>query len=235
MLHRAARWLSSQDSGGGRDGKAQDSPSRVNHGDGRLERRMTMGFALFDTAIGRCGVAWGGRGLLGVQLPEADNARTRARLLQKASRAREMAPPADVRKACDAMADLLDGEARDLSFIALDMERLPAFNRSVYDIARTIAPGETLTYGDIATRLGDKLLSRSVGQALGQNPLPIVIPCHRVLAANGKTGGFSANGGVTTKFRMLAIERARIAGAASEDAPMLFDPGLSIAPRRRRG
>ncbi|MBB5052324.1 methylated-DNA-[protein]-cysteine S-methyltransferase [Afipia massiliensis] len=196
---------------------------------------MTMGFALFDTAIGRCGVAWGERGLLGVQLPETDDTRTRSHLLQKASGAREMTPPAEVQKACDAMAELLGGEARDLSFIALDTERLPAFNRSVYDIARTIAPGETLTYGDIATRLGDKLLSRAVGKALGENPLPIVIPCHRVLAANGKTGGFSANGGVTTKFRMLAIERARIAGAASDDAPMLFDPGLSIAPRRRRG
>jgi len=196
---------------------------------------MTTGFALFDTAIGRCGVAWGERGLLGVQLPEADDARTRSRLLQKAPGAREMTPQADVQKACNAMAELLDGQAIDLSFISLDTDRIPAFNRSVYDIARSIAPGETLTYGDIATRLGDKLLSRSVGQALGQNPLPIVIPCHRVLAANGKTGGFSANGGVTTKFRMLAIERARIAGAASGDAPMLFDPGLSIAPRRRRG
>jgi methylated-DNA-[protein]-cysteine S-methyltransferase len=196
---------------------------------------MTMGFALFDTAIGRCGVAWGERGLLGVQLPEADDAKTRSRLLQKAPGARETTPPANVQKACDAMVELLDGEATDLSFISLDTEHIPAFNRSVYDIARTIAPGETLTYGDIATRLGDKLLSRSVGQALGQNPLPIVIPCHRVLAANGKTGGFSANGGVTTKFRMLAIERARIASHTSGDAPMLFDPGLSIAPRRRRG
>ena len=196
---------------------------------------MTAGFALFDTAIGRCGVAWGDRGLMGVQLPEADDARTCARLLQKAPGAQEKPPPADVQQACDAMAVLLSGEARDLSFIALDMERIPAFNRSVYDIARTIAPGETLTYGDIATRLGDKLLSRSVGQALGQNPLPIVIPCHRVLAANGKTGGFSANGGVTTKFRMLAIERARLSNRDAEDAPMLFDPGLSIAPRRRRG
>jgi len=196
---------------------------------------MTTGFALFDTAIGRCGVAWGERGLLGVQLPEAGDSRTRARVLQKAPGARDMTPPAEVQQACDAMAELLDGEARDLSFIALDTERLPAFNRSVYDIARTIAPGETMTYGDIATRLGDKQLSRSVGQALGQNPLPIVIPCHRVLAANGKTGGFSANGGVTTKFRMLAIERARIASAETGDAPMLFDPGLSIAPRRRQG
>lgn len=196
---------------------------------------MTTGLALFDTDIGRCGIAWGDRGLLGVQLPEATDARTLSRLAQKALGAREAAMPDDIRQACDAMAELLHGEAKDLTFIAVDMEHVPAFNRGVYDIARTIAPGETLTYGDIATRLGDKLLSRAVGKALGENPFPIVIPCHRVLAANGKTGGFSANGGVTTKFRMLAIERARIANHASEDAPMLFDPGLSIAPRRRRG
>ncbi|MGL5164475.1 MAG: methylated-DNA--[protein]-cysteine S-methyltransferase [Afipia sp.] len=196
---------------------------------------MTTGLALFDTDIGRCGIAWGDRGLLGVQLPEATDARTLSRLAQKAPGAREAVMPDEIRQACGAMAELLRGEARDLSFIAVDMEGVPTFNRSVYDIARTIAPGETLTYGDIATRLGDKLLSRAVGKALGENPFPIVIPCHRVLAANGKTGGFSANGGVTTKFRMLAIERARIASHASEDAPMLFDPGLSIAPRRRRG
>jgi methylated-DNA-[protein]-cysteine S-methyltransferase len=196
---------------------------------------MTTGLALFETDIGRCGVAWGDRGLLGVQLPEATDARTLSRLAQKAPGAREAAMPDGIRQACDAMTELLRGEARDLAFIAVDMEQVPAFNRSVYDIARTIAPGETRTYGDIAVRLGDKLLSRAVGKALGENPFPIVIPCHRVLAANGKTGGFSANGGVTTKFRMLAIERARIAGPASGDAPMLFDPGLSIAPRRRRG
>ncbi|MCR6733320.1 MAG: methylated-DNA--[protein]-cysteine S-methyltransferase [Afipia sp.] len=194
---------------------------------------MTTGLALFDTDIGRCGIAWGDRGLLGVQLPEATDARTLSRLAQKAPAAREAAMPDHVRRACDAMTELLRGEANDLAFITVDMEQVPAFNRRVYDIARTIAPGETLTYGDIATRLGDKLLSRAVGKALGENPFPIVIPCHRVLAANGKTGGFSANGGVATKFRMLAIERARIAGHASEDAPMLFDPGLSIAPQRR--
>lgn len=127
-------------------------------------------YTAFDTDIGRCGIAWGDRGLLGVQLPEANDAHTRARLAQKAPGARETPPPPDIRQACDAMADLLRGEARDLSFIALDLENIPAFNRRVYDIARTIAPGETLTYGDIASRLGDKLLSRSVGQALGQIP-----------------------------------------------------------------
>jgi methylated-DNA-[protein]-cysteine S-methyltransferase len=194
---------------------------------------MTPGFALFDTEIGRCGVAWGENGLLGVQLPEANDAHTRVRIQQKAPGVQEASPPADVQQACDAMARLLKGETSDLSFIKVDMSRVPEFNRSVYDIARTIEPGETLTYGDIAVRMGDKLLARSIGQALGQNPFPIVIPCHRVLAANGKTGGFSANGGVTTKFRMLAIEGAKIA-RKDNDNPMLFDPGLSIAPRRQR-
>jgi len=195
---------------------------------------MTTGLALFDTAIGRCGVAWGERGLLGVQLPEPSDATTRARLRKKAPDALDMVPPENIAHACDAMASLLRGETTDLSFIAVDLTDVPDFNRSVYDIAREIAPGDTLTYGDIAMRLGDKMLSRAVGQALGQNPFPIVIPCHRVLAANGKTGGFSANGGVATKFRMLAIERAKIAGKHSEDAPMLFEPELSVAPSRRR-
>jgi methylated-DNA-[protein]-cysteine S-methyltransferase len=194
---------------------------------------MTPGFALFDTEIGRCGIAWGEHGLLGVQLPEANDTQTRTRIQQKAPGAQETSPPPDVQHACDAMARLLKGEKSNLSFIKVDMSRVPEFNRSVYDIARTIEPGETLTYGDIAVRLGDKLLARSIGQALGQNPFPIVIPCHRVLAANGKTGGFSANGGVTTKFRMLAIEGATIA-QKDDNSPMLFDPGLSIAPRRRR-
>lgn len=196
---------------------------------------MTIGLTLFDTAIGRCGVAWGEQGLLGVQLPESSDTATRARLRKKAPAARDVAmPPANIARACEAMTALLRGETADLSFIALDMTSVPPFNCGVYDIARTIAPGETLTYGDIALRLGNKLLSRAVGQALGQNPFPIVIPCHRVLAANGKTGGFSANGGVTTKFRMLAIERAKLAGSNSNDAPMLFEPELSVAPRRRK-
>lgn len=196
--------------------------------------KMTAGLAVFDTAIGRCGVAWHERGLIGVQLPELSDTRTLSRLSQKAPGARPAAMPPAVRQACDAMTALLNGEAPDLTFIALDLDNVSPFNRSVYDITRTIAPGETLTYGEIATRLGDKLLSRAVGKALGENPLPIVIPCHRVLAANGKTGGFSASGGVTTKFRMLAIERAQSAKNGTQDEPMLFDPGLSIAPRRKR-
>jgi methylated-DNA-[protein]-cysteine S-methyltransferase len=102
--------------------------------------------------------------------------------------------------------------------VALDLDDVPAFNRSVYEIARQIPPGKTLTYGDIAKRLGGVELSRNVGQALGHNPCPIVVPCHRVLAAGNKPGGFSANGGVKTKLKMLAIE-----GALVNHTPGLFD------------
>jgi methylated-DNA-[protein]-cysteine S-methyltransferase len=104
----------------------------------------------------------------------------------------------------------LSGESPDLSFVQIDLNNIPALDRRVYELARTIPPGETLTYGQIATRLGDPLLARDVGQALARNPFPIVVPCHRVVAAGGKLGGFSARGGVATKQRLLAIERANI-------------------------
>src|SRR5215467_3165573 len=142
------------------------------------------GFALFDTDIGRCGIAWGARGITGVQPPEA----------------REAPPPADVRRVIDGIVALLRGEARDLSAAALDMDGVPEFDRRVYEVARDIAPGATLSYGEIAAQLGERGLARDVGQALGRNPFPIIVPCHRVLAAGGKAGGFSANGGVTTKL-----------------------------------
>jgi methylated-DNA-[protein]-cysteine S-methyltransferase len=166
------------------------------------------GLALFDTPIGRCGIAWGPRGIRGVQLPERRDDETRARLLRQFPGAREVAPPADVQRTIDEIVALLHGEASDLSTVRLDLVRLPPFHRRVYNVARTIPPGETLTYGEIAARLGDRGAARAVGQALGGNPFPIVVPCHRVLAAGGKPGGFSANGGVRTKRRLLAIEGA---------------------------
>ena len=170
------------------------------------------GFALFDTDIGRCGIAWGARGIIGVQLPEAGEARTRARLVRRHPHAREAPPPADVRRVIDSIVSLLGGQASDLSAAALDMDGLPEFDRRVYEVARGIAPGATLSYGEIAARLGERGLARDVGQALGRNPFPIIVPCHRVLAAGGKIGGFSAQGGVATKRRMLAIESAWING-----------------------
>lgn len=177
------------------------------------------GFALFDTALGRCGVAWGEHGLTGVQLPQPNEAQTRTRLLQRAhGDLPETSPPPQVAQAIAGITALLAGEKIALTDVELDMSRVSEFNRGVYAIARKIPPGETLTYGDIAKRLGGVELSRDVGQALGQNPFPIVVPCHRVLAANAKPGGFSANGGVKTKLKMLAIE-----GAHVNHTPSLFD------------
>jgi methylated-DNA-[protein]-cysteine S-methyltransferase len=165
-------------------------------------------FTLFDTTIGKCGIAWGERGIVGVQLPEAGEAETRARMLNRFPAAGEADPPPEVGLALDRIAALLHGKASDLSPIELDMEGVPAFHRRVYEVARGIPPGKTLSYGEIAARLGTRGAARAVGQALGQNPFPIVVPCHRVVAAGGKIGGFSAHGGTATKRRMLAIEAA---------------------------
>jgi O-6-methylguanine DNA methyltransferase len=169
---------------------------------------IAYGFTLFDTAIGGCGIAWGERGIVGVQLSEAGDPQTRERILHRFPTAAESAPPPEVQHALNGIVALLDGKASDLSTIALDMESVPPFYRRVYEVARTIPPGNTLSYGEIAGRLGAPGGARAVGQALGQNPFPIVVPCHRVLAAGGNIGGFSAHGGVATKLRMLAIEGA---------------------------
>jgi methylated-DNA-[protein]-cysteine S-methyltransferase len=184
------------------------------------------GFTLFETAIGRCGIAWGERGVVGVQLPEARELDTRARVLERFPGARESPPPPDVQRAVDGMAGLLRGEANDLSGVRLDMKGVPPFHRRVYEIARTIAPGETLSYGEVAARLGAPGSARAVGQALGRNPFAIVVPCHRVLAAGGKVGGFSANGGITTKLRLLSIEGAP--AAFDGDGTLGFDPAAAV-------
>jgi methylated-DNA-[protein]-cysteine S-methyltransferase len=175
-------------------------------------------FAIFDTAIGPCGIVWGARGITGVQLPMGSEEKTRKRIVQRDGDATEATPTAEVQHAIDGILELLAGKPNDLTDVVLDLDGVPEFNRGVYDIARKIPPGKTLTYGDIAKRLGGVELSRDVGQALGHNPCPVVVPCHRVLAAGGKPGGFSANGGVVTKLKMLAIE-----GAYVNHTPSLFD------------
>ena len=186
-------------------------------------------FTLFDTAIGVCAIAWNARGLIGVQLPEADEPATRARMRKRFPEAVERVPDGLARHAIDGIVALLKGEKRDLRDIVIDDSGTPAFNARVYKIVRQIPPGETLTYGEVAERFGDKTLARAVGQAMGQNPCPVVMPCHRVLAAGdrkgAKTGGFSAPGGVVTKLKLLTIEGAQPGG------PTLFD-ALPLQARR---
>ncbi len=165
-------------------------------------------FALFETPIGACGIAWGERGVSGVWLPAASASALRARMRRRYAGAREEAPPPEIARAIEDISALLRGERIDLAGIALDLGALPEFEQRVYAEARRIPAGSTLTYGELAARIGDPGAARDVGQALGRNPFPIVVPCHRIVAAGGKLGGFSAPGGADTKLRLLAIEGA---------------------------
>ncbi len=179
-----------------------------------------LGHALFDTAIGRCGIVWSAQAILQVQLPAADDDAARVRLLRDWPGTPAATPPAHARAAVDGVVALLDGAPRDLLDVVLDMTGVAAFERRVYELTRAIPPGQTRTYGEIARALGEPGASRAVGRALGRNPFAPIVPCHRVLAAGGGTGGFSASGGVATKMRMLAIEGARV-----NHTPDLFGGG----------
>ena len=165
-------------------------------------------YTLFPTPIGHCGLAWNAAGLVAVQLPEGNAAATARRLRQRLPGATRNLPPPAVQQAIGAITRLLQGGPDELADIPLDVSRLSAFHRRVYEIARTIPAGATLSYGELAARAGEPGAARAVGQAMARNPFPLVVPCHRVLAAHGGAGGFSAHGGVSTKFRLLRIEGA---------------------------
>jgi methylated-DNA-[protein]-cysteine S-methyltransferase len=160
---------------------------------------MTM--VLFETAIGTCGVGWSEAGITGVALPG-----TRGLSGEPLKAFSDV--PAAVRDATAGMVALLDGEPVDLRSVALDERRLDAFRRRVYAATREIAAGSTASYGEVARAIGEPRAAREVGVALARNPFPIIVPCHRVLAADGALHGFSAPGGIATKRRMLEIERA---------------------------
>ena len=191
----------------------------------------TRQYTLFPTALGPCGIAWRGDVVVATQLPEGTEAATAARLAKRAGVV-EGAPPPTITQAIEAITALLDGEKIDLKDIACDFSLVDAFSGQVYAITRAIAVGETLTYGDIAVQLGDKRLAQRVGQALGRNPFPIIVPCHRVMGANAKLTGFSAGGGVATKLKLLAIEGAQIGEPPGlfDDLPLAFRPSGGAKP-----
>lgn len=193
----------------------------------------SLGYTVFDTAIGPCGIAWSDGGIVGVQLPEIPPAETRARLARRFPAAQEIPPPEPVRHAIDGVRALLDGEPADLTGVKLDFAAVPQDYLRIYEVARAIPPGKTLTYGEVAAKLGAPGAARLVGQAMGANPCPIIMPCHRVLAAGGDTGGFSAPGGVATKLQLLTIEGAAEARGPFGTAPADTAPGLFDLPMAR--
>jgi methylated-DNA-[protein]-cysteine S-methyltransferase len=168
-----------------------------------------MKYALIDTAIGTMGLAWTEAGVARFSLPSSDPESTR----------RRMERDADLAEPDPALADRIvaygEGDRIEFDDVPLDLTGEPDFHRQVYDDILKLKWGETTTYGDIARRLGDLTLARAVGQALGRNPVPLIVPCHRVLAAGNKQGGFSAPGGVTSKLRMLALEGVTVGPSPS--------------------
>jgi methylated-DNA-[protein]-cysteine S-methyltransferase len=188
------------------------------------------GYSIFDTAIGRCGIAWGDGGIVGVQLPEAREIETRRRLFQLYPDAREQRPPVNVQIAIEGIVALLRGDHADLSDVTLDMNGVHAFDARVYAFTRGIPPGETLTYGEVAAKLRLSGAVHSVAQALARNPFVIIVPCHRVLEAGGTADKISAHGGAISKRRLLSIE-----GAGNSASKTLFDVLLPVAPPRPHG
>jgi methylated-DNA-[protein]-cysteine S-methyltransferase len=187
-------------------------------------------YTIFDTGIGRCGIAWGEAGVVGVQLPEAREIETRKRLYRLYPDARETRPPANVELAIEGIVTLLRGESGDFSNVTLDMSGIHGFNQRVYQITRAIPRGETRTYREIATRLGASGATHSVAQAIARNPFVIIVPCHRVLEADGHADKMSPHGGVISRRRLLSIE-----GAGNPSSKTLFDVLLPVAPPRASG
>ena len=165
-------------------------------------RMMDEGIVAFDTALGTCAVRWTEEGIASVRLP---GPRTAA--LPRPDR---IAVPPDVRAAIEGIIAVLGGTARDLAFVGLDERGIDPLRRAVYAATRRIPAGSITTYGEVARAIGriDPEAARDVGGALSRNPFPIVVPCHRVLGANGRLTGFSAPGGLDTKRRMLELEGA---------------------------
>jgi methylated-DNA-[protein]-cysteine S-methyltransferase len=186
---------------------------------------MAEHYSLFDTCLGPCGMAWADEGVRRLQLPEASAAATEQRLAARSQCMRCDAPPEAIVRVIDQVRCYAAGEQVDFSDVALDLAGVGAFYRGIYDLARRVRWGQTSTYGTLARQAGAPGAARAVGQAMGHNPVPIIIPCHRVLAAGGKVGGFSAFGGVIAKQRLLALEGVHLRCGT----PLL--PGLLPAGR----
>ena len=166
-------------------------------------------YCVFDTAIGPCGVAWSEHGLRRLQLPESDRAATERRLSASAARATGAAP-AEIDQLIADIQGYMTGRSVDFAAVAIDLTDVEPFESRVYAAARAVAWGQTVSYGELARRIDSPGAARAVGRALARNPVPVVVPCHRILAKGHRIGGFSAPGGTFTKERLLALEGVRV-------------------------
>jgi methylated-DNA-[protein]-cysteine S-methyltransferase len=183
-------------------------------------------YCMFETAIGPCGVAWTDEGLTRLQLPESNRDATERRLRKRAGSAGPDLPPPPIRRAITDLQSYMTGHRVDFATVPIDWAGVGPFHLRIYEVTRALAWGETASYGEIARRAGAPVVARAVGQAMSRNPVPVIMPCHRVLTADRKIGGFSAYGGAVTKERLLALEGVRL----EADAPLL--PGLFPTPQR---
>lgn len=179
-----------------------------------------MPYHLFDTTFGTCGIAWSETGLTRVQLPEATAEKTEARMRRGSADPARMPLPAFAADAVNALQRYMSGTAEPLDALRLDESIVTTFNASIYRALRAVPRGTTVTYGDLAKRVGQPGAARAVGVAMGSNPWPVIVPCHRVLASGGKMGGFSAPGGTLTKEKLLALEGVTVGDPV---LPGLFD------------
>lgn len=172
--------------------------------------QKTYYFTLFSTAIGPCGIAWSESGIVAVQLPESDQLQTCKSLCAKLKgQMTKTNPPLELKAVIKAIKAHLAGQVQNFADFKLDLRDLPPFHRAVYLAARKVPSGTTVSYGELARAAGAPGAARAVGQAMSRNPLAILIPCHRIIAGNGKLGGFTAYGGCNLKEKLLDMEQIK--------------------------
>lgn len=180
-------------------------------------------FSVFETRAGFCAIAWSARGIARFQLPTRTADAAERLIRRRLPSAREALPEGKIREAIAAVQRYFSGEPTDFSDLVLDLAGQDPWFTAIYAETRQLAWGETSTYGGLANRLGKgPEAARDIGQAMARNPVPLIIPCHRVLAAGGRIGGFSAPGGAEAKRRMLEIEGVHLAPPAPKQQAFAF-------------
>ena len=182
---------------------------------------MPHRYHLFDSAFGRCAIAWNDNGLTRTRLPDRDARQTEHSVAGNDGARVDADLPEIAKRAVAELCAYFDGHTSDLDSLPLDFSIVAEFNARIYRALRAVPRGETTTYGALARAVEAPGAARAVGMAMGRNPWPVIVPCHRVLAAGAKMGGFSAPGGTLTKERLLALEGVAVGGT-----PML--PGLRL-------